>query len=186
MRSFAVDDEWFWRPRRAWRQGRSAASIQNPHPVLFAFLVVGATLAPYAVGLFFVYLLLPVIRWFEHLLPSIGCWGRVHQPLAVSGTMVVAVAGVIAALDALQRAVEEKTARLPAPLPQTWDTLLTDHENVRELILLAIGISFVLPAASKVRRLVVYVDSRLEGAKTTDASAEAVPWRNGLPSTGQA
>jgi predicted PurR-regulated permease PerM len=91
-----------------------------------------ATLAPYVVGLFFAYLLLPIIRWFEDLLPSGGRWDRVRRPIAVTVTLLIAGTGIVAVLDALQRSVQQRTAQLLESLPQTWETILTEHETFRD------------------------------------------------------
>jgi predicted PurR-regulated permease PerM len=110
--------------------------------LLYAFFVVSAlfvllwfaraTLAPYTVGLFFAYLLLPVIRWIEQWLPSGGRWERVKRPIAVSATLILSVARLLAALDTLQRSVQERTSRLLESLPQTWNTILAEHESFRD------------------------------------------------------
>jgi len=86
-------------------------------------------LATYLLGMFLVYMLLPVVHFIESRMPSHGRWVRIRRPVASIGSFVIALVGFALLIGFLLEPVVDETTQLFDDLPAYWQEVQADHQE---------------------------------------------------------
>lgn len=117
---------------------RSRVLIAAVFPIAVAIGVVAIlyaardVLGPYVFGLLMAYLLLPIVRKVESILPDSEAWRRVRRPTAVLGTAAAALTLVILFVGLLFDPIIDGTRDLLANFGVYWSTLHAENDTFRD------------------------------------------------------
>ncbi len=89
-------------------------------------------LAPYLLGLFAVYLVLPVVRWLESHMPIVWLGPRFARPVAAITTTAGTIILALILIGVLFKPIVDQTTDVLQNLGIYWETILADNDSARE------------------------------------------------------
>src|SRR5688500_8178417 len=125
---------------------RATSSLRDPSPTpqtrgakVFSILLLAAligvawlardALAPFIVAILLIYMLLPVVRWIERILPSGGRVGRLARPIAALGASIVAIVALVLLIGTLMNPIVDETQEMLDNFTTYWDQVKADNPD---------------------------------------------------------
>ena len=116
--------------RRA--MGRAALALVACIGMLLIVITTWEALSPYILGLTVAYLLLPLVRWFEQLLPARGRLERFRHAIATLLTFAVLVVAAVILAAILVGPIVDQTKEVSESLSTYWNGILADYPTFRD------------------------------------------------------
>lgn len=115
------------------------SDIRPRHLATIGFLALGlgilyaarSVLGPYILGVTFAYLLLPVVRWLESLLPASGRFATLRRPLAALGALALTLICLGLVLMFIAQPVVDDLQKFADEFSANWDTVM-NREDIQQ------------------------------------------------------